>query len=126
MVYEPYNLKTHCLPRTFFKSVVLKGLKQSLAIPIALVRAVSCVDPDGGGGGQGVWTHPENHKNIGFLSNTGPDSLKNHKTIKPAFSVGSSSARLRNAIQMAFRLRADDGPLIVVFDPPSTHKLKKK
>ena len=30
-------------------------------------------------GGQGVWTpplHPKNHKNIGFLSNSGPDPLK--------------------------------------------------
>ena len=40
----------------------------------------------------------KNHKNIGFLSNTGPDPLKNHKTTKPAFNVGSSSARQRNAI----------------------------
>ena len=32
-------------------------------------------------GGQGVRTPPppKNHKNIGFLSNTGPDPLKNHK-----------------------------------------------
>ena len=39
-----------------------------------------------------------NHKNIGFLSNSGPDSLKNQKATKPAFNVGSSSARQRNAI----------------------------
>ena len=39
-----------------------------------------------------------NHKNIGFLSNTGPDPLKNHKATKPAFNVGLSSARQRNAI----------------------------
>ena len=37
-------------------------------------------------------------KNIGFLSKTGPDCLKNHKATKPAFNVGSSSARQRNAI----------------------------
>ena len=31
-------------------------------------------------GGTGGPTSPlENHKNIGFLSNTGPDPLKNHK-----------------------------------------------
>ena len=40
----------------------------------------------------------ENYKNIGFLSNTGPGPLKNHKATKPAFNVGPSSARLRNAI----------------------------
>ena len=37
----------------------------------------------GVGGGQRVWI---NHKNIGFLSNTGPDPLKNHKATKPAFT----------------------------------------
>ena len=51
-----------------------------------------------GGGGQGVRTPLENHKNIGFLSNTGPDPLKNHKATKPAFNVGPSSAFQRNAI----------------------------
>ena len=30
----------------------------------------------------------ENHKNIGFLSNTGTDPLKNHTATKPAFNVG--------------------------------------
>ena len=63
------------------------------------------------GGGQGVWTPaPENHKNIGFSNNTGLESLKNHKTTEPALDVGPSSARQRNAIYMAFRWRADDGP----------------
>ena len=66
------------------------------------------------GGGQRVRTPMKNHKNIGFLSNTGPDPLKNHKATNPAFNVGPSSARQRNAIQMAFRWRANDGPLIVV------------
>ena len=41
-------------------------------------------DPEGG---QGVWTHMKNHKNIEFLSNTGPDPLENHYAIKPAFKV---------------------------------------
>ena len=40
----------------------------------------------------------KNHKNIGFLSNTGPGTLKNHKAAKPALNVGTSSARKRNAI----------------------------
>ena len=34
------------------------------------------------GGGRGVRTPLENHKNIGFLSNTGLDSLKIHKATK--------------------------------------------
>ena len=37
-------------PELFFRSVVLKGLKQSLAIPTAVVRTISCADPAGGGG----------------------------------------------------------------------------
>ena len=59
-----------------------------------------CADPEGGGG-HGVLTPPKNHKNIGFLSNTGPDPLKSHKATK-----------------MAFRWRADDGPLLVLFGSP--------
>ena len=36
-------------------------------------------------GGQRVWTPPpplKNHNNIGFLNNTGKDSLKNYKAAK--------------------------------------------
>ena len=51
----------------------------------------------GGGGGQGSDT-PWKITKIGFLSNTGPDRLKNHKATKPAFNDVSSSARQRNAI----------------------------
>ena len=51
----------------------------------------SWADPEGG---LGIRTPPplKNHKNIGFLSNTGPDPLKYHKDTKPAFNVGPSSA----------------------------------
>ena len=42
----------------------------------------------GGGGGGGGGGGLKNHKNIGFLSNTGPDPLKNHKATKPAFNAG--------------------------------------
>ena len=51
-----------------------------------------------GGGGQGVRTPLKITKNIGFSSNTDPDPLKNRKATKPAFNVGPSSARQRNAI----------------------------
>ena len=39
----------------------------------------SCADPEGEGGGTGGLDPLNNHKNIGFPSNTGPDPLKNHK-----------------------------------------------
>ena len=55
----------------------------------------------------------KNHKNIGFLG-TAPDPLKNYKATKPAFNVGPTTARQRNAILITFRWRADEGPLIVV------------
>ena len=46
----------------------------------------------GGGGGAGGPDLPEKSQNIGFLSNTGPDPLKNHKATKPELNVGPSSA----------------------------------
>ena len=55
----------------------------------------SWADPEGGGG---VLDPLKNHKNIGFLCNTGPNTLKNHKATKPAFHFGPSSARKRNTI----------------------------
>ena len=52
----------------------------------------------GGGGDRGSRPPPlENHKNKGFLRNAGLD-LKNHKSAKPAFNVGPSSARQGSAI----------------------------
>ena len=56
---------------------------------------LSWADPERGTGGPDP---PENHNNLGFLSNTGPDLLKNHKATKSAFKVGPLSARQRNAI----------------------------
>ena len=44
----------------------------------------------------------KNHRNIGFLSNTGPDLLKNHKATKPAFNVGSSSAHQHKLFKWHF------------------------
>ena len=54
--------------------------------------------PEVGGGGQGVRTPMNLSQSIGFLSNIGPDPLRNHKATKLAFNGGSSSARQRNAI----------------------------
>ena len=70
----------------------------------------------------------EKSQNIGFLSNIGPDLLKNHKATKPDFNVRPPSARQRNAISMALHWRAYDGPLIVLFGlslPASTRKVVK-
>ena len=60
-----------------------------------------CADPEVGGGGGGGTEGPDplkNHENIGFLSNTGSEPLKNYTAAKQAFKVGLSSARQQNAI----------------------------
>ena len=57
----------------------------------------TCADPEGAGDPD-IPSPVKNHKNIGFLSITGPDPLKNHKYAKPAFTVGPIWARQRNAI----------------------------
>ena len=44
---------------------------------------MACADPEGGG--QGVRTPLKNHKNIGFLSNTGPDPLKKTQRYQARF-----------------------------------------
>ena len=68
-----------------------------------------------GGGGQGVLTPTEkSQKNIGFLSNTGPDPLKNHKATKPAFNVGPSSHH-RPASETPFKWRFAGGPMMALF-----------
>ena len=50
-----------------------------------------CACADSGEGG-GVQTPLKSHKDIGFLSNTGPDPLKHNKATKLAFNVAPSSA----------------------------------
>ena len=68
----------------------------------------------------------ENHKAIGFLGNTCPNPLENHKATKPAFNVGTSSTRQLNASLMAFRWRGYDGPLLVVFGSSLRSSTKTK
>ena len=64
-----------------------------------------------------------------FFINTGSDLMKNPKATKPAFNVGPSCVRGRNAIEMSFDCRADDGPLLVehcnwIFSPSLTEQHK--
>ena len=51
----------------------------------------SCANPEGGQG--------DKIKNLGFLSNTGPNPMKT----KPISNVGPSSAHQRNTISLAGR-----------------------
>ena len=66
----------------------------------------------------------KNHKHLRFLNNSGPDPLKKYEATEASIQYGSSSARQRNAIKMAFRWRADGGPRIVLFG--STHPSSAK
>ena len=43
-------------------------------------------------------THVRIHNAKGYLINTGPDPMENHKGTKPAFNVRPPSARQQNAI----------------------------
>ena len=79
-----------------------------------------CADPEGDRGSG----PPEKLQTLRFFSNFGPYPLKNHKATKPACNVWPTSARQRNAIQMAFRWRVDDGQILGVFG--SIHSLTKK
>ena len=47
-----------------------------------------CADPE----------PPENSQNIGVLSNSGPDLLKNYEATEPAFNVGLSPSRHFNGV----------------------------
>ena len=60
-----------------------------------VVHITAWADIEGGTGGR---TPLKNHKNIGFLRNTGLIPMESHKAIKTAFNVGPSSARKQNAI----------------------------
>ena len=56
---------------------------------------MSWADPEGG---QGVRTPSEKSQKYRVSSQYWSGSTENHKAIKPAFNVGQSSARQRNAI----------------------------
>ena len=70
--------------------------------------------------------HLKNHKNIGFLCNTGLDPLENHKATKPAFNMLNHHW---HASKMPFKWhfagRPMMAPLLWYLDSPSPHQLKK-
>ena len=77
------------------QSVIFSSVDRCL-VSVSFLQAYA--DPEGGTGGSVPPPPLENYKNIGFLCNTGPDLLLKHKATNPAFNVGPSSARQRNAI----------------------------
>ena len=83
----------------------------------------SCADPDGGGTGSGPPL--ENYKNIGFLSNTGPDPLK----ITKLSSQHSMFGHHRPASETPFKWHFAGGQLMARYNGiwilPTLIKLKK-
>ena len=64
-----------------------------------------CEGGGGGGGNRGSGPPPhslKNHKNIGLLSNTVPDPLKNHKATKPAFNFEPLSVASESPFKWLF------------------------
>ena len=59
---------------------------------------------------EGVRTHLENHKAIGFLINTGLDPMENHKDTETASNAGPPSACHQNTILIEFSWWVNDGP----------------
>ena len=94
-------------------------------------QGLTWADPEWG---QGVLTPPPppppppwKNKNIGYLSNTDQDPLKNHKATKPAFKLfGYHRPALPPKCHLnGHSLGADESPLIVLFGsflPSSTKK----
>ena len=74
----------------------------------------SCVDPVGGGAGGPDPPPPGKLQKYRVPLQYWSGSPLNHKATSPTFNVGPSFVRQRNIIEMAFRWRAVDGPLIVV------------
>ena len=120
------------------QATCLLGLQPGNAQTILLSHRIELMPARIQGGVAGYPDPPppplENHKNIvGFLSNTGLDTLKNHKATKPAFNGEPPSARQRNAIyepssarqRTPIKWRLAGGPMMAMYlDPPSPHQLK--
>ena len=69
----------------------------------------ACEDPEWGRGPEPK--PPGNH--YSFLRNTSAYIMGNHKAVQPAF-IGHHRPANQNAIEMVFRWRGDDGPILVV------------
>ena len=65
---------------------------------------------------------PENHKNKGFLSNTGLDPLKNHKATNPAriqcwAIIGSPAKHHLNGVSLAGRRWPTNSGIWILLPP---------
>ena len=70
---------------------------------MVLMRFRGRIQRGGAGGPDPHLKNYKNHKNIGFLSKTGTNPLKNYKAAKPAFNAGPSAKRHLNGVSLARR-----------------------
>ena len=118
-----------------FRGVVKLILHVCLISSLTLVRFLyafltingyTCADPEGGTGGRNP-PPLKNKKNIGFLSNIGPNPWKITELPKQLSMLGQHRHARKRHLN-GVRWRADDGPLIVVFGSylPSSKKTTSK
>ena len=88
-------------PSISMQSEILKGVKP-------------CLDPE-----RGPWvgTPLKTHKNIEFLSNSGPDSMKNYKATNPH----SMSDHYQHASETPFKRRFAGGLMIAAYSAVWIH-----
>ena len=103
----------------FWTSTIVNSRHQFLIFAIFLTLS-ACADPEGGTGGPDPPPPLENYKNIGFLSNTGPDPLKITKLPIQHSIFGHH----RPASKVPFK-RVIDHPLCGIWILPPLIKLKK-
>ena len=87
---------------------VLKNIPYTCVAKSHHSATQAVMDQEGGTGGPGPLPPLKNHKNIGFLSNTGPDHLK----ITKLPSQHSMLGHHRNASETPFKWCFAGGPMM--------------
>ena len=104
---DPRMLRVKVQPCLLILPSSVRSIKnQNLPVPGG--GSSACADPEGDRGSGPPWKIT---KNIGFLSNTGSDPLKNQAAIQCWTIIGLPAKRHL----IAFRWWADNGPLLVIF-----------
>ena len=100
VLYQNQCYKVVCYKGTTLKVIAcLLDTALSLEDLKAIIMKLLCKDPEEGTGGpDSAPPNPrENQTAIGFLSNTAPEHVENHKATKPAFNNGPLSVSQRTA-----------------------------
>ena len=127
----PYQVENFYYNRTYqvytkvYEAVTAAAVEKAATIALSIRDMYRMRGSRRGGGGVRGADPPESLKNIGFHSNIGPDPLKITK-LPNHHSMLSHHRHASETPKMAFRWRADDGPLIVVFGSSFLSSTEKK